>query len=312
MIRIIEADAATFRDVFPQPSHVFNTVDFAELNKHKVERVRYLLFEDTKLRAGIILGERENSLSSPFSAPYGGLISHKPLNLETLDSITDSLVSFSKDYGKDIEITLPPLIYGTDEITKTVNVLSRKARLCHIDLNYSFDLSLFSDYISILKSQNQRTLRAALRNELHFEKLDSNDEKDVRRAYNVIKANHIERGFPVRMSIEDVIETIKIIPADFFVLSHQDTDIAASQVFHTAENIVQMIYWGDIREFYKLRTMNRLSYEMFKYYYEQGLKTLDLGPSSQSGIPNYGLSNFKENIGCSISPKFSFVIEAAK
>ena len=33
---------------------------------------------------------------------------------------------------------------------------------------------------------------------------------------------------------------------------------------------------------------------------------LDIGPSTENGIPNYGLCEFKESIGCSVTMKYSF------
>ena len=54
------------------PQHVFNSVGFTELNRDKAEDLHYLSIRDTKHRFGIILGERNGMLRSPFSAPFGG------------------------------------------------------------------------------------------------------------------------------------------------------------------------------------------------------------------------------------------------
>jgi len=52
--------------------------------------------------------------------------------------------------------------------------------------------------------------------------------------------------------------------------------------------------------------MNFLSYEVFKYYKENGIEVVDIGPSTEDSIPNHGLCEFKESIGCDLSPKYSF------
>ena len=44
------------------PQHVFNSVDFTELNRNKTEDLHYLSIHDTKHRFGIILGERNGML----------------------------------------------------------------------------------------------------------------------------------------------------------------------------------------------------------------------------------------------------------
>ena len=52
--------------------------------------------------------------------------------------------------------------------------------------------------------------------------------------------------------------------------------------------------------------MNYLAYSLFDYYADNGLRILDIGPSTEDGIPNYGLCEFKESIGCSVTMKYSF------
>jgi len=36
------------------------------------------------------------------------------------------------------------------------------------------------------------------------------------------------------------------------------------------------------------------------------MRYIDIGPSTENSIPNYGLCEFKESIGCDISPKYTF------
>lgn len=52
------------------------------------------------------------------------------------------------------------------------------------------------------------------------------------RAYEVIRRNREERGFPLRMTLEQVWQTVSnVVQADFFVLEHEGEDVAAAQVF---------------------------------------------------------------------------------
>ena len=110
------------------------------------------------------------------------------------------------------------------------------------------------------------------------------------------------------MTYEDVIGTTHVIPADFFILQHGYDDMAAAQVFHVTDKIYQVIYWGDLRGFSSLRPMNLLAYRIFEHYHKQGIEILDIGPSTEDSIPNYGLCCFKESIGCRSSLKLSFEI----
>ena len=91
-------------------------------------------------------------------------------------------------------------------------------------------------------------------------------------------------------------------------MTHGGVDVAAAQVFHVAKGVAQVVYWGDLRAYSHLRTMNSLAYMLFAYYHATGLKVLDIGPSTEGGVPNHGLCEFKEGIGCSVTPKFSFML----
>lgn len=290
-----------------QAAHIFNTVAFAQLNSDKVERVHYLSFDDPKTCFGIVLGESNGVLRSPFSAPFGGFLEKGTHGLERMEKAVDVLADYAKERSLKLLITLPPLVYDETKMSKWVSVMMRKMQLRHIDLNYHLDISHVSHYSSVINSSARNHLNQALRQNYCLHKLNSDNRDDVARVYNVISCNHKERGFPLRMTFEQVWQTISnVVSADFFVLEHEGCDVAAAQIFHVATGIAQVVYWGDIRQYAKLRPMNYLAYSLFGYYADNGLRILDIGPSTENGIPNYGLCEFKESIGCSVTMKYSF------
>ena len=290
-----------------QAAHIFNTVAFAQLNSDKVERVHYLSFDDPKTCFGIVLGESNGVLRSPFSAPFGGFLEKGTHGLERMEKAVDVLADYARERSLKLLITLPPLVYDETKMSKWVSVMIRKMQLRHIDLNYHLDISHVSHYSSVINSSARNHLNQALRQNYCLHKLNSDNRDDVARVYNVISCNHKERGFPLRMTFEQVWQTISnVVSADFFVLEHEGCDVAAAQIFHVADGIAQVVYWGDIRQYAKLRPMNYLAYSLFGYYADNGLRILDIGPSTEDGIPNYGLCEFKESIGCSVTMKYSF------
>ena len=328
--RRIAAD--DFRQLFPSPPHVYDSVPFNELNSHKVSSVHYIAIMDgCKTRFGIVLGEKQidgkTTLYSPFSAPFGSFQSNSPQRLEGMEAAVDALREYAENFCKMVDaqtscdehpcvmLTLPPEIYFPTETAKWVNVLARKARIHHIDLNYYMSLNFHVPYVSQLGRSARKNLNNACRHEWKFEKLDSSSATDIARAYNIISQNRKEHGYPLRMTFNDVIATTHIIDADFFVLSVKEcvenkcggfVDVAAAQVFHVANDIAQVIYWGDLRAYSHLRTMNRLAAFMYQHYSCLGYNILDIGPSTEYGIPNYGLCSFKEDIGCNVCPKYVF------
>ena len=306
-MEIIESSQKEYQNVFNDTYHIFNSVIFNELNKDKCQEIKYLLFKDSKIRLGLILGRKDNNFLSPFSAPFGGF-SFKDDQIQ-IQKIEDSLIELDKycqkNKIKSIKIVLPPLFYNQTFISKLISCANRDNFQYEIDLNYSFNSEKFNDkYIEkILWVNSRRNLNIAQKQNFIFKRCDNLNE--FKTAYDIIKQNRQLRGFPLRMSFDQVLKTIKIINCDSFLLYFDQKIIASAIVFHVAKEVVQVIYWGDLPKYYDKKTMNFLSYKIFEYYKNSGIKIIDIGPSTEKGIPNYGLCEFKESIGCDVSIKYT-------
>jgi hypothetical protein len=82
--------------------------------------------------------------------------------------------------------------------------------------------------------------------------------------------------------------------------------VAAAIVYRVSPQICQLIYWGDAPGFESSRPMNMLALKMFELFKAMGVDYLDIGPSSEDGIPNAGLCAFKESVGCTGDLKYTF------
>lgn len=308
-MEIISTDFNGYSQVFPSPYHIFNSVEFNVLNQARCDELLFLVFKDTKNRLGLIAGVKGEELHSPYSAPFGGFsYVRDDISIAQIEAGVDALIQFAVDKGiKSIHYTMPPLFYDALFNNKVLNILHRKNfQLSAIDLNYEFNLQqLTPEYEMNIWHNARKNLRIAFKQDFEFSKCETEQEKAE--AYEVIKENRSRKGYPLKMTWEQVKTTAAIIKADFFLLKKEKEKIAAAQIFHVAPGIVQVIYWGDIPDFAGLKPMNFLAYQVFSYYKEQGLQFVDIGPSTENGLPNYGLCEFKEGIGCSISPKFSFI-----
>ena len=306
-MEIIEVDAKYYSETFSQPHHVFNAGAFNSVNEYKCERVFYLVFKDSKIRLGIIFGVRNTKLVSPFSAPFGGFEStSEDIRLQQIDAALVALETWVKEKKYDgIRIVAPPFFYLPNFLNKVYNCMYRAGfESNNIELNYQFPTYKFDDnYQNIIWYNAKKNLKRALQANLSFEKLD---KEKGQIAYDVIAQNRTERGFPLRMTWEQVKETTTVIEADFFVVKKEQVDIGAAIIFYVAKGIVQVIYWGDLPEFSEAKTMNFLSFNVFQYYKNQGIAIIDIGPSTENSIPNHGLCEFKESIGCDISIKTEF------
>jgi hypothetical protein len=309
-MEIVEAGPQEYSKIIAKPYHVFGGAAFNHINEAKVESAHYLLFKDGKYRLGIVGGIRNNTFLSPFSAPFGGFsFLHTDIRISYIDEALQLLTGWAKDKGlSTIKITLPPTIYQESFLSKQINSLYRNNfTIEKTDLNYAYHLHHFNgEYASSIWYNARKNLKIALANNFSLKVCETMEEKET--AYNIIRQNREARGFPLRMTWDQVKLSTSVIPADFFqVLNVEGMPVAAAVVFHVKPGVVQVIYWGDLPEYANLKTMNFLSFKIFEQYHQQQLDIIDIGPSTEDSIPNYGLCEFKEGIGCDISCKFSFI-----
>jgi hypothetical protein len=309
LLSIERVDVSEFAATLKTTSHVFNSAAFAELNKGKCSEVHYLLASDSKPRFGMVLGEREEVFACPFSAPFGGIESISGSSrLEALEQCINALKNYTVARGKNLQVTLPPIVYAEDFIAHQMNCLFRAGfGVLSIDLSHYFPTSKMSRYIEIVDRSVRKNLATAERAGLSFQQVETGNEDLLLKAYSVIEENRKSKGYPLRLSFSEVIGTSEIIDIDVFTVTNADVAIASALVFRVAPRVVQVVYWGDKPGFADHRPMNFLARGVFMHYANKtDINLIDIGPSTEKSLPNYGLISFKENIGCNVSPKFTF------
>lgn len=302
-MRAVRVSHGDYFGMFPEPMHVFNSPTFALHNRAKADDLHFVAILDDKgkPRFGIILGEKNGVLRSPFSAPFGGMECDKGQRIDRWIEGVEALKAYS---DKEIVITLPPTVYETPDERITRQLLAIQTcggRIMHTDYNYSLPLP---DGHHAPWPNARRNLATATRWELTFREADQCNVNDLRKVYDVVSANHTAMGYPVHMSFNDVVSTTsEAVSADFFLLEDWGKAVASAMIYRTAQGICQLIYWGDLPEAREMRPMNLLATKIAEWYAERGYREFDLGPASSDGIPSTGLCDFKESIGCRLTPK---------
>lgn len=309
-MEILEVSYRDYHELIKSPYYVYGSASFNYLNKDKCDELFYLLFREGKYRLGLIGGLRENSFVSPISAPFGGFsYLSEDIRLQHIEEAIKLLVQWIYNSRIDsVSLTLPPSIYGSSFLAKQLNCLWRAGfELIQVDLNYYFDLSDYDEsYPDHIWYNARKNLRIAIDSGLEFIRCNTLTEKEL--AYEIIKRNRESRGFPLRMSWEQVRETVKLVESDFFVVNNCNQEsLASAIVFHAGNSVVQVVYWGDLQGYSELKPMNYISSKVFGYYKSAGKRYVDIGPSTEHSLPNYGLCEFKEGIGCRIEPKYTLV-----
>lgn len=307
-MNVFEVSSQEYDRTFGKYAAIYLSPKFNDLNRLKVDGLKCLLFADDKVRLGLIAGIKDNELHTPFSAPFGGFSAVKNnVGLESLSLAVKSLESYAHELGvTGINITLPPMFYCETMTSKVMNALyCNNFDVSNVDLNHHFDLSRFNEnYPQSLIQSSRKNLRIACEKGMSFRECDSLEDREM--VYDVIRLNRQSKGYPLRMTFEQVCETCQLLRSYFFVTEYEGAPVSAAIVFQVSEKIAQVIYWGDMPDNSRLKSMNFIAFKVFDYLHKQGFLTLDIGPSSLNSQPNLGLCNFKESLGCKLVPKFAF------
>lgn len=284
--------------------YIFDAPGFHEVNSYKVDNIVGMLFGRGKVRAGILAGVKDCSIKMPYSSPFAMIELYKTCGIEDFDEYVKDIDAYALEKGiEDINITLPPMFYDETNISKFLSALMRNGyTLKGVELNYQYLLVNEETYKNNLLSNARKNLNTALCNNYTLKHCDDLESKV--NAYEIIRINRQSKNYHLSMSWDDIERTINLVEHDFFILYLNNIPIAASMIFRVTKDIYQVIYWGDVPGYNECRPMNYLAYVMYLFYLKKGARFLDIGPSMLDGQPNYGLCNFKESIGCSVSSKF--------
>jgi hypothetical protein len=305
---LIDVSDKMFENSIANFYHIFNDPAFSLLNKSRCDEVCFLLYKDTKYRLGLAAGIKDGILLSPFSASFGGFSFLKQnVQIDVIEKAVEQLEAFSLTKScTSIRLILPPLIYNESFIAKQINVLYRRGyKNTNLDLDFYIPLQTGTSYEELLWYNAKKNLRIS--KEQGFEVVLCNDDTTLQQIiYEVVKENRISRGKPMNMSWEDIRSTTSVIPTDFFLLKRGVEAIAGGIVYKAAAGIRYVPFWGDRPGYSPQKPMNFLSHYIAEFYKRAGDRYLHIGISTENSVPNYGLCEFKESIGCVVTPKLSF------
>lgn len=309
---LIETDRIAFRNYFPNDPNPFISEKFIEINRKKVDRVIRLIDDSGDPVIGLVVGIKNGVVMSPFSAPFGGFHFRKDnIYITEIDRFIEQLAEYAAGHGiHRIEISTSPDIYNSSFNAKAINSLIRH--------NYHFTYPDITNWVNLrdlggeYSQKNSREYyRQANRKHLAFSL--TQDSQDKIKIYELICQNRANFNRPVYMTFNDVLDIGKIWPVDFFKVETVDHQIVASAIFYRNHpTICYAVFWGDNAEGRPLRAMDFMLLNLFLHYKEAGFEYMDLGISTESGIPNEGLLRFKESHEAVSSLRYKFILELNK
>lgn len=248
---------------------------------------------------------------SPVTGAFGpvDLSSHiKVADVEML--IKHALQHLKKNYSaKFVSWRLPPLYKSNYGVSKVVNILYRSGwNITSSDLNYHFDLMSLECFKRNLNSSKRRELNKISRTNVSFEQ--SSDIGMHKIIYDLIENNRASQGYPMTMSWESIKNLFLAVKerVKFFYIHRDRVMLAAAICLSLNEDVFYVFYWGESPNFRNESPVVKLAEYLYEYCLLNNYKVLDIGTSTDNSIPNQGLVDFKEKIGCLESTKLTMQI----
>lgn len=245
----------------------------------------YQVVENGRALTGIWLKDGR----SPGRATFGGLSQKVRAELAH-----EFLQEIALKHGLR-EVVLPPCDHDPEHAAIQINALSRLGFQMTPDLNYSaiIDSSTLAERMEDGNRKKLEKCRAAGFRawELH--------RSDWGRAHAILTANRERSGHTLSMTFEDVLRLAEAFPngiMTYYGVSAEHTLMAAALALDITPTICYVYAWGDSEKSEYAPTV-MLAEEIYSSCRSRQIKIMDVGISTENGIPNHGLIGFKRSLG---------------
>ncbi len=290
----------------PAAPHVslWNSEGFYALNPEAAEhRVQIDHHDDSGRLVGSFVAARiDDALVSGFGAPLGGVdfVRDDEIPRHVVHLLRTVFEAAAAGGARRVEVRMKPPHHGAAEAALAFALFELGAEVELANLNFFVDVGHLDQGVALLTPRAVKAARRAAEAGARVELLAPDDETEWATAYEVLERNRVEKGRPMRLSLE----YIRRIRDHFgpLVRMHalRDGDgamVAAALLYRTAacHDVVQ--YWGDVAPSGPVSPMPLLALELFTAAKAAGASVVDLGIATSDGQPNHGLVQFKRSVG---------------
>ena len=237
---------------------------------------------------------------SGWSAPFGGIdLCRDHETVGEVMALVDRGVDVARRFGcHRIEVRRKPPHWSSSE--PYVEFALHQAGFYAVESDLNFVIDLERDWEPALRKQARRALAAAEALGLTVERLSADDENGWAEAYAVLRRNRVDKGRPMRLSLDYVRSMRDRFSPLVRMLVEREGDrvVAASLVYRVGRGRDVVQYWGDACHDLPVTPMPIVVRASVADARASGATTLDIGISTDHGSPNVGLIQFKRAMGC--------------
>ncbi len=291
----------------PEWCSIFNSIEF--FNLHKISSSVYLSFLSESRLIGVChFTETEAGVfKSPYRGTFGGIDFIDELDLSVKNECVILLDHYFKNKEvKQVIIGGAPFAHHLHNSSALFNtLLNHGYSISNQDINHTLEVSEVA-LIEKMMRNNKKRLKKCEREGFAFEQVNTFEEFE--KVYSIIEANRKAKGFFISMSFQQIMDMYKVFSHHmyFFKSSFGGNEVASSICIKLNANVLYIFYWGDLPGNEQYSPIAHLANGIYEFAQKQNFKLMDAGTSSISGVPNFGVATFKENLGFTASPKITY------
>jgi hypothetical protein len=296
---------------------LFNLDDFHALNLRPGQRAVRIDHHDEGRLVGSLVGVRDGDVvTCGHSAPFGGpdLVRDAETASNVVALLGRAVEELDEDGVRTIRVRCRPVFLSGSETTVQFALLNLGFRVEACELGFHIDLEPLDGidaYVAGLRSPARRALRHGLAEPFALREAEDGDLWDA--GYALLAANRAAKGRRLALDAGYVRAARDAFPGKvrMAVLEHAARPCAAALTYRVLPGRELVVYWGDADHALPRSPMNVLAHALVERALGEGVRSLDIGPSSIDGVPDQGLIQFKRSIGAREDLRLHLVREAA-
>ena len=296
-----------------QGNHLFNVPAYFKMHSRSYQDCYAQLVRrsDSQVYATLAFHETDADVYvSTGTGTYGGLSLNHPIEFLNVEKFFQVVIEHLRQQGaQTIRIRCAPSSHEQSLFAISFNALVRQEFLpAHAELNYDIRIDGRA-FIAGMDYGNVKRIRKAERAGFVCKRVDLGQLPAV---HHLIAQNRARLGVPISMSLAQLDQMAAVFPermhlfAVYRDVSDQDM-VAAALCLVIAPGVLYVLYWGEGDGMRNFSPVTMLAATIYAFGALQGYCLLDIGIATLHSKPNYGLINFKRNLGFTESLKLEMV-----
>lgn len=312
---------------FSFPVFLFNKASHLKFQPNENLVIFNLVNNSTnKIEAIFNLFVDGNAGCSPYRSSFGSVEFDSRLSLENLNTFIEKINKWAVEKRlKSLVIKSYPFCYAPENSILLTNCfINQGYKIVNAELNQHIQISdLKFEILDLFHLSEKRRLKKCEKagftfqqeicsgrapTESGFRSRSTCPSITLKNVYEFVKKARKRQGHPLTMSYEALAEMFNHFPNEYQIFTVRDKEnIAALTVtIKINKKILYNFYPADSHQYKNFSPMVMLVKGLYDHCVKNGFKLLDLGISTVNSKPNYGLINFKKNIGAESSLKLTF------